>query len=104
MVILSHCPHPSELHHGLPPCLLHIHPRAEILLRLPRQMLLHLFPQPFVVSPPGGKVLEPRQKPSQESHVKSSAFAAKNRAMIAAVCSQSRVSVSSSFRPDRVRR
>jgi hypothetical protein len=44
MVILSHCPHPSELHHGLPPCLFHIHPRAQILLRLPRQMLLHLFP------------------------------------------------------------
>jgi hypothetical protein len=45
-------------------------------------MLLHLFPQPLVVSPPGRKILEPRQKPSQESHVQSSAFTAKNRAVI----------------------
>jgi hypothetical protein len=68
VVILSHCAHPSELHHGLAPSLFHIHPRAQILLRLQGQMLLHLFPKPFVVSPPGGKILEPRQKPSRESH------------------------------------
>jgi hypothetical protein len=33
------------------------HTRAQILLDLQRKMLLHLFPQPFVVLPPGGKVL-----------------------------------------------
>ena len=80
VVILSHCPRPSELHHRLPPCLFRIHPRAQILLRLQGDMLLHLLPQPFVVSPPGRKVLEPRQKPSQKSHGKSSAFTSKNRA------------------------
>ena len=104
VVILSHCPHPSELHHRLPPCLFRIHPRAQILLRLQGDMLLHLLPQPFVVSPPGGKVLEPRQKPSQKSHGKSSAFTSKNRPMIAAVCSQSCVSTCSCLRPSFVSR
>ncbi len=104
VIVFAYRLHRAKLQHRLAARLSGRHACAEILLRLPRQMLLHLFPQPLVVPPAGGKVLQPRQKPPQESHDKSSAFTAKNRAMIAAVCSQSRVSACSCFRPVVVRR
>ena len=94
VIVFPYGLHRAKLQHRLAARLGGRHACAEILLRLPRQMLLHLFPQPLVVLPPGGEVLETRQKPPQESHDKSSALTSKNRAMIAAVCSQSRVSVS----------
>ncbi len=104
VIVFPYGLHRAKLQHRLTARFRWCNSGAKIFLRLPSQMLLHLFPQPLIISPPGGKVLEPCQKPSQGSHVKSSAFTSKNRAMIAAVCSQSRVSVSSSFRPDRFRR
>ena len=98
------CLHRAKFQHGLTARLRGRHACAEILLRLPRQMLRHLFTQPLIDWASHDEIRQTRQKPPQESHEKSSAFTSKNRAMIAAICSQSRVSVSSSFRPDRVRR
>jgi hypothetical protein len=37
-------------------------------------MLGHLFLDTLVGAPSGGEVLEPRQKPPQKSHLKSSVF------------------------------
>jgi len=51
VVILSHRPHSAELQHGLPPRLLHIHPRAQILLDLERKMFGDLLSQALVGAP-----------------------------------------------------
>jgi hypothetical protein len=64
VVVLAYGLGRAKLQCGLPPRLGGRHAGAQILLSLQGKMLGHLFPQPFIVLPPGGKVLQPRQKPS----------------------------------------
>ena len=94
----------AKLQHCLTASLGRRHAGAKILGREQSEMLLHLRPQPFIAVTPSGKVCRTGQGPPQESHGKSSAFTSKNRAMIAAVCSHSRVSDVSSLLPARVSR
>jgi len=60
--------------------------------------------QAFVGTPPGCKIRHAYKEATQKLHARSSALTLKKRAMMAAVCSQSRVSVCSCFRPAPVRR
>ncbi len=52
----------------------------------------------------GGEVPKAGSEPTQGSHARSPAFTSKKRAMMAAVCSQSRFSASSNLYPARVSR
>ena len=94
----------AELERGLPPRLGRRHAGAQILLCLEREMFGDLFLQALVGTPPGGEIRQAYEEASQEFHVRSSALTLKKRAMIAAVCSQSRVSACSCLRPAAVRR
>src|SRR5580658_3485932 len=94
----------AELEHGLPPRLGGGHTGAQILLGLECKVPGNLFAQALVGTPPSYEIGKANQEASQESHGKSSALTLKKRAMIAAVCSQSRVSASSCLRPAPVRR
>jgi hypothetical protein len=64
-----------------------------VLLSLHCEMLFHLFTQSLIATFTCGEISDADQKPKQCSHVKSSALTSKNRATIAALCSQSRFSV-----------
>ena len=94
----------AKLECGLPPRLGGRHTGAQILLRLEREMFGDLFLQALVGTPPCREIGKANQEASQEFHGKSSALTLKKRAMIAAVCSQSRVSAWSCLRPAPVRR
>ena len=104
MVLLADCPDRAKLQYRLAAGFGQRHTGAQILRRLQREMLFHLFPQPLVVASPRGEIRQTSQKPPQKSHDKSPAFTSKKREMMAAVCSQSRVSAWSCLRPDPVRR
>ena len=104
MVLLADRPDHAELQYRLSTGFGRRHTGAQILRRLQREMFFHLFPQPLVVAPSRGEIRQPRQKPFQKPHDKSPAFASKKRAMMAAVCSQSRVSVCNCLWPAFVRR
>ena len=82
----------AELQHCLPPRLGRRHASAQVLFCLEREMFGELFPQAFLGTPPSSEILEAYEEASQEFHVKSPALILKKRAMIAAFCSQSRVS------------
>ena len=94
----------AKLERGLSPRLGGRHAGAQILLSLQGEMFGDLFAQALVGAPPGGEVREANEEASQESHGRSSALTLKKRAMMAAVCSQSRVSACSCLRPAAVRR
>src|SRR5579863_5797822 len=94
----------SKLQRRLPPRLIVRHAGAKILFGLQRKMFGDLFAETLVSSPHGRGIRQAYEKASQESHVRSSALILKKRAMIAAVCSQSRVSVCNCLRPAAVRR
>ena len=94
----------AKLQCGLPPRLGGRHAGAQVLLGLQGKMLGHLFLEALVGAPSGGEVREANEKAAQESHGRSSALTSKKRAMIAAVCFQSRVSACSCLRPVAVRR
>jgi hypothetical protein len=89
----------AKLEPGLSPRLGRGHARAQILLCLERKMFGNLFLQPLVATPPCGEILEAYEEASQEYHDRSSALTLKKRAMIAAVCSHSRVSAWNCLRP-----
>ena len=59
---------------------------------------------PFIGTSSCCKIRQPYKKTSQEFHTRSSALTLKKRAMMAAVCSHSRVSACSCLRPVTVRR
>ena len=94
----------AELERGLPPRLGGRHAGAQVLLCLERKMFGDLFLQALVGTPPGGEIRKAYEEASQEFHVRSSALTLKKRAMMAAVCSHSRVSAWSCLRPAPVRR
>ena len=93
----------AELDCGLTPRLGEGHSRAHILLDLEGKMFGHLISQALVGTPPGREIRQPYEETSQKFHAKSSPLTLKKRAMMAAVCSQSRVSVCSCLRPAAVR-
>src|SRR6202044_3902599 len=84
--------HRAKLQYGLPPRLDGRHAGTQILLSLQGHMFGDLLTEALVGAPSGGEVREANEKAAQESHVRSSALTSKNRAVIAAVCFQSRVS------------
>src|SRR5580692_201385 len=94
----------AQLNGGLAPRLGRRHSGAQILLGLEGKMFGDLFLQASIIPTAVDEVGESYEKASQEFHGRSSALTLKKRAMMAAVCSQSRVSVCSCFRPTTVRR
>src|SRR5947207_905867 len=95
--------HSTELQYSLTPRFCGRQPGANIFGSLESEMFFDFRLQAiFVVLN-----LRPEDQPVEESpqdpHWKSSAFAAKNRPMMAAVCSQPRVSACNCLRPSRVR-
>jgi hypothetical protein len=94
----------AELEHGLAARFGSRHAGAEIVRRLLREMFLHLFAQTPIGAAAGCEVREACEKALQGLHDRSSPLTSKNRAMMAAVCSQSRVSVCNCLRPALVRR
>ena len=103
-IVLFRRLHTPELQHGLAPCLIRRQTGAHVVGRLQSEMFLDLFPQSFLTCPPCRRVDQAGEEPSQGPHDRSSALASKNRPMIAAVCSQSRVSACNCLRPSRVSR
>jgi hypothetical protein len=72
--------------------------------RLPNSPGLTIYiEQALVGTPPEREIRQPDEETSQEFHAKSSTLTLKKRAMMAAVCSQSRISVCSCLRPAAVR-
>ncbi len=104
VVVLANGLGRAKLQRGLPARLDGRHAGTQIFLSLQGKMLGHLFMEALVGAPSGGEVREANEKAAQESHGRSSALTSKKRAMIAAVCFQSRVSVCSCLRPVAVRR
>ena len=94
----------AELEHGLAARLGRSHAGAQILFGLEGEVFGELFLQAPVGAARGGEIRKANEKASQKFHDRSSAFTLKKRAMMAAVCSQSLVSVCSCFRPAAVMR
>src|SRR6185437_7985848 len=99
----------AEFEPRLPSRFYRPHAGTNIFLRLQQDVLFDLRIQPIVSAITGEHAPEPDEELPQTFHGRafhgrSSAFSAKKRAMISAVCSQSRVSSWSCFRPARVRR
>src|SRR6185437_6759015 len=94
----------AEFEPRLPSRFCRRHSSTNIFLRLQQDVLFNLRIQPIVSAMSGEHAPEPDEELPQTFHGRSSAFSAKKRAMISAVCSQSRVSSWSCFRPARVRR
>ena len=78
----------AKLQGRLPPCLDWREAGAYVVGRLQRDMLVNLLAQPRLVTARGGPSGEAPEASPQRSHCRSSAFTAKNRPIIAAVCSQ----------------
>src|SRR5262245_18440388 len=82
--------HVPKLQESLPSGFDGRHSRPKVVCRLPGNVIVDFCPQDFLVARgrrPGG---QPPEEPSEGPHFRSSTFAAKNRSMIAAVCSQLR--------------
>ena len=100
----------SKLQHSLAACLGRRQAGAKIRRGFQRKMLLDFGAQPFFVLAGCGQGREPAEETSQmpfigrSPHNRSSGFTEKKRAMMAAFCSQSRVSAASCLRPPRVSR
>ena len=94
----------AKLQDRLPPRLHRRQPGALVFGGLQRQVILDFRGQALVGILPGHPGAEPPEEALHGSHRRSSAFTAKNRPMIAAVCSQPTVSARSCLRPSRVSR
>jgi len=94
----------AKLYPRLPPRLLLAHTGPQIGFRLARHIVFHLLAQPCIAATASGKIAQTNQESMERPHARSSALTSKNRAIIAAVCSQSRFSDSRSLRPARVSR
>src|ERR1700733_12510446 len=98
------CFHRTELQHGLATRFDGLETVAQILGSLQCQMFFNFCAQSLFVPlrrRPGTQALE---ESSHSPHLTSSAFTAKNRPIMAAVCSQPRVSACNCLRPARVSR
>ena len=104
MVLLADRFRRSQLDCGLAPCFGGRHASAQILFGLQRKMFSDLFLQALVRALTRRKIRQANQESSQESHARSSALILKKRAMMAEVCSHSRVSAWSCLRPAAVSR
>src|ERR1017187_3906493 len=104
MVLRSNRFDSSQCEHRITVSFDRSHPTSDVLLCLHRDVRLHLLTQALIITDAEAEIPQTHEEPVQDSHVKSSAFTSKKRAMIAAVCSQSRFSVWSSFSPARVSR
>jgi hypothetical protein len=62
-IILPDSFHRAKFQHGPAARFRRGHAGTKILRRKQSEMLLHLFPQPLIVSPSCGEVRQPRQKP-----------------------------------------
>jgi hypothetical protein len=104
VVLLAYGLRRTKLDDGLTPSLEGRHAGTDVLLRLRCDMFGHLVAQALVCATPRDGVREANEKAAQELHARSAALTSKKRAMIAAVCSQSRVSDCNCLRPAAVRR
>jgi hypothetical protein len=80
------------------------HAGAQVLLGLEGDMFGDLFLETLVGAPPSYEIASAHEETPQAFHARSPALTSKKRAMMAAVCSHSRVSASSCLRPAAVRR
>jgi hypothetical protein len=87
-IVLLHGLDAAELEHGLAPGLDGREASAKIFFGLQSDMFVNLLPQAIVLFARGGQVGDAVEESPQRLHDRSSVFAAKNRSMIAAVCSQ----------------
>jgi len=94
----------AKLECGLAPRLSGRHSGAQIRLSLEREMFGDLFLQALVRALSRREIQQANPEASKKSHGRSSALTLKKRAMMAAVCSHSRVSAWSCLRPAPVSR
>src|SRR5205085_4341238 len=104
LVVLPNRRHTAELHAGLSAGFFRNHAGADVLFRLRRYMRFNLFAKPFARATADHEIEKSFERSIDGSHARFLVFASKKRAMIAAVCSQSRFSACKTLWPARVSR
>ena len=94
----------SDLRCSLAPCFAGRETGPEVLESLKSEVFFDFRLQPLFVSAGGSQGTQPFEESSKPPHFRSSAYTAKKRPMIAAVCSQPWVSARNCLRPSRVSR